>query len=352
MGSFAGVRRIMWSAAASDRPAVLDILAHDDRVVAVREPGIDDAQLVDVLDRSGQRLRTIAGRRGAWSIDPRGPMLLGTSSDAYPSAWALGDLSSEPILWTTRFEDRELCDLRMLDDLLLATALEPRRLGGPPPSVLVALIRIADYDDASRWRTLRSTTRVAERIAGDTSHVVVGIEPAGPILVTDGHVYWADWSLQTRAVLELAGHPLVSSPRSDGRTWMLAVHYGEPQLRLLSPGRCELLLPVHAAFHDAERLLVTADDGAIIVSRSRIQSFDAQGNFRWKYARDGAPRALVDADGTAIFTHAGGVIAADPAGHCREVWTAPPPISQLGPLSTIDDQLIVAAGPDLFALAK
>jgi hypothetical protein len=344
-------RETAWSST-SELPPVLDILAVGDRVIAVREPDADREQLVDVLDDAGARQCTIRGRRGPWTIDPRGPMLLGSSPTGEPSAWSLAEPAAEPILWSTRFNGRDLCELRMLDDFLLAAAVEPQRLGGPPPSVFVAAIRIPDWDDVSRWGTLRGTTRVAERVAGDITHFVLGVEPAGPILATDDHVCWTDWSLQPRAELDLEGHPLLASARSDARIWMLALHGDEPELRILAPGRCEARVPVHAAFGPAERLLVTPDDGAILVAPTRIQSFDAQGGFRWKLARQGAARALVDTTGTILFTHGSALIEASPDGACREVWTAPPPTPSLGPMALLgDDRLVVASGPDLFALA-
>jgi hypothetical protein len=328
---------------------VVEILAAGEHVIVVREA--DGEQLVQLLDGSGAPLSTIRGKSGPWAMDLRGPMLLGSSSDGEPSAWSLRDPSAPPILWSTRSSGRHLCDLRMLDDLLLATAVEPQRLGGPPPSAFVAVIRISDWRDVSRWGTLRGTTRVAERVAWNVTHVVLGVEPAGPILATNDHVCWTDWSLQPRAELELEGHPLLASPRSDARSWMLALRNDEPELRIVAPGRCEAQFPVHDAFRHAERLLVTPDDGAILVAPTRIQSFDAHGGFRWKFARQGAPRALVDTTGTVLFTHGSAVIAAAPDGTCRALWTAPPPASSLGPLTVIGDALLVASGPDLFAVS-
>jgi hypothetical protein len=234
----------------------------------------------------------------------------------------------------------------------VVTGVHPRGIAGPPPSLLAATIEIASWDEVSPFGTLRSATEIAITVAHDTTHAAMGIEPAGPILATDDHIVWMDWSLEPRAELAIAGHPLVVTPRSDGRAWMLALRDGEPELRVLAPGSCELTLPVHVAFIDAERLLVAPDDAVIVVAPSRIQCFDAQGTFRWKFARDGAARALVDADGTVLFTHGATVIAADPSGQCHPVWTAPTGTARLGALTLAGDELLVSAGPDVFALAR
>lgn len=351
-GTIGQARRLAWSSAGTDLARVSDVLAHGDHVVVVRDADRDLLQRVDVLDHQGRVRQTIVGRRGPWVVDARGPKILGSSRTGHPTAWSLADPDASPIMWSTRFGERELRDLRMLDARLVATGLQPRRIDGVPPSVLVATIEIASWDDVSPFRTLRSATGLAECIADSTAHAVLGIEPAGPILATDEHIAWMDWSLELRAELELPGHPIVVTPRSDGRAWMLALRDGEPELRVLSPGACELAIPVHHAFIDAERLLVAPDDAVIVVSPSRIQCFDAHGGFRWKFARDGAARALVDANGSTLFTHGGSVIAADPSGQCQPVWTAPPGTARLGALTLVDDELLVSAGSDVLALAR
>ena len=349
--TLARTRRVAWSSTGSDLPPVIDLLAHGEHVVVVREPMHDLLQGVDVLDHEGQSRQTIVGRRSPWVVDPRGSMLLGSSRTGHPTAWSLVEANASPIIWSTRFGQRELRDVRLLGDRLIATGVHPRGIDGSPASVLVATIGIASWDDVSPLGTLRSTTLIAESVADSTAHAVLGIHPAGPILATDDHIAWTDWSLEVRADLEISGHPLVVTPRSDGRAWMLALRDGEPELRVLSPGACELALPVHHAFIDAERLLVALDDAVIVVAPSRIQCFDASGSFRWKFARDGAARALVDANGTTLFTHGGSVIAADSSGQCQPVWTAPPGTARLGALAVAGDELLVSAGPDVLALA-
>jgi hypothetical protein len=53
-----------------------------------------------------------------------------------------------------------------------------------------------------------------------------------------------------------------------------------------------------------------------------------------------------------VFTHGASVIAADPSGACERIWSAPAGVSRLGPVALSRELLLVAAGPDLFALAS
>jgi hypothetical protein len=333
-------------------PPVLRLLAHGEGVLAIRAPDGERRQQVELLDADGQHLRTITGLYGDWALDDRHAMLLGRTLEGEFAAWSLAEPERLPILVFNRINGRELDVLRFVGDALVAVTRPTKRLGGPPPDVLVDVLQVAGYDDVSRWRSLRSRTRVAERIYEDIDRVVLGFDPAGLILAHERELWWGDWYLRERARLDPGPEvlPLLIAARGDGSSWMLTEREGRAELWQIAVGRCEQAFVISERLIDARALLVGPDDAAVIVGSSEVVCFAADGVLRWAFPRFGAATGLIDAHGVALYSDAGALICTDPAGSRATVWMAPGSIGRIGPLIAAGSRLWVGAGRFVFGL--
>ena len=333
-------------------PPVLRLLTLGERVLAVRAPDARRRQSVELIDAEGRWRRTIAGLHGDWAVDARHAMLLGRSPDAELCAWSLDEPERRAILVFNRLNGRELDTLRFVDDSFVALTRPTQRLGGPPSDVLVDVVRVPSYEDVSRWRSLRSRIRVAERIAEGIDRVVLGFDPAGLILVHERELWWGDWTLAERARLELGPEllPLQIAPRSDGSSWMLVEREGRTELWQVVVGRCVEAFVISDKLVDAGPLLVAPDDAVVLVGSSEVASFDADGQPRWSFARSGAATGLIDEQGVALYSDGGALISTGPGGGRATVWLAPEGITRLGPLAATPSGLRVGAGRSVFGL--
>jgi hypothetical protein len=345
-------RTLRFTCELPEGPPVLRLLAHGDRVLAIRVPDAVRRQQVEVIDADGQHLRTIMGLQGDWALDVPRAMLLGRTVDAELAAWSLDEPEREPILVLNRLSERELDVLRFVDSALITVTRPIKTLRGPPPDVLVDALSIANYADVSRWRTLRSCTRVAEVICERIDRVVLGFDPAGLILAHEREVWWCDWYLRARARLDPgpAVLPLLIASRGDGSSWMLTEREGRTELWHIAVGRCEQAFVISEQLVDARVLLVAPDDAAVLVGSSEVACIDAEGVLRWTFPRFGAATGLIDARGVAVYSDAGALICTDPAGGRATVWVAPSSIGRLGPLAASASSLWVGAGRFVFGL--
>ena len=344
-------RTTRWVCELPKGPPVMRLLAINDRVLAIRAPDRRLNQQVELIDGDGQHLRTITGRIGDWAIDSRYSMLLGSTTEAELAAWSLDEPEHKPIFVFRRIAGRELDALRLIDDTLVIVTHQLKRLGGPPPDVLIDIVEVPHYDDVSRWRSLRSRTRVAERITEGINRVVLGFDPGGVILAKPDEVCWTDWTLRDRGRLDPGPSllPLRSAPRGDGSTWLLTEHEDQTELWQLAVGRCERSVAVDPALVDACPL-VGPDDGIVLASSQMIASIDANGARRWSFPRSGAATGLIDPQGVALYSDAGRLISTDPAGARATVWTAPAKVTRLGPLAATRERLWVGGGRLVFGL--
>lgn len=343
-------------------PPVLRLLAIDDGVLAIRAPDSERRQRVELIDGDGKHLQTIEGLHGDWALDVRASMLLGRTLDAELGAWSLTEPEQRPILVFNRLNGRELDTLRFCDDMLVAVTRPVKVLGGPPPDVLVDVVRIPSYDDVSRWRSLRSRVRVAERIAEGLDRVVLGFDPAGLVLASSeelssrpggrAELWWGDWYLRERNRLEPGPSvlPLQVAPRGDGSSWALLEREGRTELWHLAVGVCIAAFTLDPALVDGV-LLIAPDDAVVISSSSQIACIDAEGALRWSFPRFGAATGLIDAHGVALSSDHGLLIATDPLGARATVWTAPEGVTRLGPLAATAERMWVGAGRFVFGLA-
>jgi hypothetical protein len=228
--------------------------------------------------------------------------------------------------------------------------------------VLVDVVRIPSYDDVSRWRSLRSRVRVAERIAEGLDRVVLGFDPAGLVLASSeelssrpggrAELWWGDWYLRERNRLEPGPSvlPLQVAPRGDGSSWALLEREGRTELWHLAVGVCIAAFTLDPALVDGV-LLIAPDDAVVISSSSQIACIDAEGALRWSFPRFGAATGLIDAHGVALSSDHGLLIATDPLGARATVWTAPEGVTRLGPLAATAERMWVGAGRFVFGLA-
>jgi hypothetical protein len=333
-------------------PPVVRLLVRGDHVLAIRAPDEVRRQRVEVIDAHGQHLRTIEGLHGDWALDVPHAMLLGRTVDAELAAWSLDEPEREPILVLNRLSERELDVLRFVDGALITVTRPIKTLRGPPPDVLVDVLSIANYDDVSRWGTLRSCTRVAEVIDHGIDRVIVDFDPAGLILAHERELCWFDWYLRARARLDPgpAVLPLLITSRGDGSSWMLTEREGRTELWHIAVGRCEQAFVISDQLVDARALLVAPNDAAVLVGSNEVACFDAEGALLWTFPRLGAATGLIDARGVVLYSDAGALICTDPAGARATVWSAPSSIARLGPLAASASRLWVAAGRSVFGL--
>jgi hypothetical protein len=335
-------------------PPVLRLLALGDRVLAIRGPDPERRQRVELIDGDGQHVRTIEGLHGDWALDVRAAMLLGRTPDAELGAWSLTDPERPPILVFNRLNGRELDALRFCDETLVIVTHQAKLLGGPPPDVLVDVVRIPSYDDVSRWRSLRSRTRVAERIAEGLDRVVLGFDPAGLMLASSDELWWADWYLRERGRLDPGPSvlPLQAAPRGDGSSWLLTEREGRTELWHIAVGVCDRAFVLDPALVDGV-LLIGPDDAVVISSSSQIACIAADGPLRWSFPRFGAATGLIDPGGVALYSDRGMLISTDPLGARASVWTAPEGVGRvdrLGPLAATATRMWVGAGQRVFGL--
>jgi hypothetical protein len=333
-------------------PPVLRLLAIDDGVLAIRAPDPERRQRVELIDGDGKHIHTIEGLHGDWALDVRASMLLGRTPDAELGAWSLIEPERRPILVFNRLNGRELDALRFCDDTLVAITRPTKMLGGPPPDVLVDVVRIESYEDVSRWRSLRSRVRVAERIAEGLDRVVLGFDPAGLVLASSEELWWGDWYLRERNRLDPgpAVLPLQVAPRGDGSSWALLEREGRTELWHLAVGVCISAFELDPALVDGV-LLIGPDDAVVISSSSQVASIDANGALRWSFPRFGAATGLIDPHGVALYSDRSMLIATDPLGARTTVWTAPEGVTRLGPLAATATHMWVGAGRFVFGLA-
>jgi hypothetical protein len=345
-------RTLRFACELPEGPPVLRLLAHGDRVLAIRVPDAERRQQVELIDADGQHLRTIPGLHGDWALDGRCAMLLGRTQEAEFAAWSLDEPERLPILVFNRLNGRELDVVRFVDAALVAVTRQAKVLGGPPPDVLVDVLQISGYDDVSRWRSLRSRARVAERICEGIERVILGFDPAGLILAHERELWWGDWYLRERARLDPGPDvlPLLIAARGDGSSWMLTEREGRTELWHIAVGRCEQAFVISEQLVDARALLVAPDDAAVIVGSSEVACFDAGGALRWTFPRFGAATGLIDAHGVALYSDAGALICTDPAGGRATVWVAPGSIGRIGPLAATGSRLWAGAGRVVFGL--
>jgi hypothetical protein len=352
-------RTLRFTCELPEGPPVVRLLAYGDRVLAIRAPDPERRQQVELIDAEGAHLRTITGLHGDWSLDERGAMLLGRTQEAELAAWSLDEPQRLPILVFSRLNGRELDMLRFLggrhdgvEGTLVAVTRQAKALGGPPPDVLVDVLQISGYEDVSRWRSLRSRTRVAERICEGINRVIVGFDPAGLILAHERELWWGDWYLRERARLDPGPDvlPLLIAARGDGSSWMLTEREGRTELWHIAVGRCEQALVISEQLVDARALLVAPDDAAVIVGSSEVACLDADGALRWTFARAGAATGLIDTSGVALYSDGGALICTDPVGGRATVWVAPGSIGRIGPLAATGSRLWAGAGRFVFGL--
>lgn len=337
-----------------DGPPVLRLLAIGDRVLAIRAPDGERRQCVELIDPDGKHQRTIEGLHGDWALDVRAAMLLGRTPEAELAAWSLFEPERRPILVFNRVNGRELDALRFCDDTLVIVTRPEQRLGGPPPDVLVDVLRIPDYDDVSRWRSLRSRTRVAERIAEGLDRVVLGFDPAGLVLASGEQLWWGDWYLRERNRLEPGADvlPLQVAPRGDGSSWALLEREDRTELWHLAVGVCIGVFVLDPALVDGA-LLIGPDESVVIASSSAVACIDAEGALRWSFPRFGAATGLIDPHGVALYSDRNTLISTDPLGDRATVWTAPAGlgVKRLGPLAATATRMWVGSGRWVFGLA-
>jgi hypothetical protein len=337
-------------------PPVVRLLAHGERVLAIRAPDQERRQHVEVIEADGEHSRTIVGLHGDWAIDERHPMLLGRTPEAELAAWSLAEPELPPILVFNRLNQRELDAVRIVDATSVIVTRPIQVLKGPPPDVLVDVLHIDHYDDVSQWRSLRSRTRVAEGICEGIDRVVLGFDPAGLILAHERELWWGDWYLRERARLDPgpAVLPLQLGARRDGSTWMLTEREGRTELWQLVVGRVEQAWVISDKLVDAQALLVAPDDAAVLVGSSEVACFDGEGRLRWTSPRSGAAVGLIDPQGVALYSDGGTLVCSEslagPAGERATVWTAPSGIGRLGPLSGSASRIWVGAGRIVFGL--
>jgi hypothetical protein len=332
-------------------PPVLRLLALGDRVLAIRAPDLERHQRVELIDGDGQHLRTIEGLHGDWALDVRSAMLLGRTADGELGAWSLADPERRPILVFNRVNGRELAALRFCDETLVIVTHERMRLRGPPPDTLVDVVRIAGYDDVSQWRSLRSRTRVAERIAEDLDRVVLGFDPAGVVLASSQALWWGDWYLRERSRLNPGPLvvPLQLAPRGDGSSWLLTEREGRTELWHIAVGVCIAAFVLDPALVDGA-LAIAPDDSVVIASSSQVACLDADGLLRWSFPRVGAAMGLIDPSGVALYSDHNMLISTDLLGTRATVWTAPEGVTRLGSLAATALRMWVAAGQRVFGL--
>jgi hypothetical protein len=345
-------RTLRFTCELPEGPPVLRLLTRGDGVLAIRAPDEVRRQRVEVIDANGRHLRTITGLQGDWALDVPHAMLLGRTVDAELAAWSLDEPEREPILVLNRLSERELDVLRFVDGALLVVTRPIKTLRGPPPDVLVDMLKITDYADVSRWRTLRSCTRVAEVICSGIDRVILGFDPAGLILAHERELWWCDWYLRGRAQLDPgpAVLPLLIASRGDGSSWMLTEREGRTELWHIAVGRCEQAFVISQQLVDAQALLVTPNDAAVLVGSSEVACFDAEGALRWTFSRFGAATGLIDARGVALYSDGGALICTNPDGSRSTVWMAPMSIGRLGPLAASASTLWVGTGRFVFGL--
>lgn len=334
-------------------PPVLRLLALGERVLAIRAPDPMRGQRVELIDGDGKHERSIDGLHGDWALDVRASMLLGRTPDGELGGWSLSEPERRPILVFNRLNGRELDALRFCDDVLVAVTRPEQRLDGPPPDVLVDVIRIANYDDVSRWRSLRSRVRVAERIAEGLDRVLLGFDPAGLVLASGEQFWWADWYLRERRRLEPGASvlPLQVAPRGDGSSWALVAREGRTELWHMAIGVCIAAFVLDASLVDGV-LLIGPDDAVVIVSSSSVACIDAEGALRWSSPRSGAAAGLIDSRGVALYSDRNELIATDPQGARASVWTAPAglAVKRLGALAATATRMWVGSGRFVFGL--
>jgi hypothetical protein len=289
---------------------------------------------------------------GDWALDVRMAMLLGRTLEAELGAWSLTDPERRPILVYNRLDKRELDALRFCDETLVIVTRAAKRLGGPPPDVLVDVLRIPSYDDVSKWRSLRSRTRVAEQIAEDLERVVLGFDPAGVVLASSDALWWGDWYLRERGRLDPGPSvlPLQVAPRGDGSSWALLEREGRTELWHIAVGICVRAFVLDPSLVDGV-LLIGPDDSVAIASSSQITGLDAEGALRWSFPRFGAATGLIDPGGVTLYSDRGMLIAIDPLGARASVWMAPEGVVRLGPLAAAGPRMWVASGRWVFGLA-
>jgi hypothetical protein len=332
-------------------PPVLRLLAFDEGVLAIRAPDLERRQRVELIDGDGRHLGTIEGLHGDWALDVRNAMLLGRTPDAELGAWSLTEPEHRPILVFNRVNGRELAALRFCEETLVIVTHQARRLGGPPPDALVDVVRIAGYDDVSRWRSLRSRTRVAERIAEGLDRVVLGFDPAGVILASSQALWWGDWYLRERGRLDPGPSvlPLQVAPRGDGSSWLLTEREGRTELWHIAVGACIQAFVLDPALVDGS-LLIGPDESVAIASSSQIACLDADGHLRWSFPRSGAATGLIDPGGVALYSDRNMLISTDSLGTRATVWTAPDAVTRLGPLAATATRMWVGTGRYVFGL--
>jgi len=349
-------RTTRWTCELPEGPPVVGLLAIGERSLAIRAPGDRLVQHVELIDGDGRHQRTITGRIGDWAIDVERSMLLGATEHSELAAWSLDDPSRPPILVLGRLDGRELDSVRLLDQTLVVVTHQVKQLRGPPPDVIVDVVHIPHYDDVSRWRSLRSQVLVAERIAEGLDRVVLGFDPAGPILAGPEQLWWGNWYLRERGRIDpgpgsspLQLVPRQLAPRGDGSGWLLTGREDRTELWHVAVGRCHGAFVLDPALSDGA-LLIAPDDAAVIVSSSQVACFDESGALRWSFPRSGAATGLIDPNGVALYSDRGSLIAGDAQGARATVWTAPDGVDRLGPLAATATRMWVASGRRVFGL--
>lgn len=335
-----------------ERSPVASIIASGAHFAIVRERSVEAHQEVDVFDAAWSFVRTCQGLAGDWAIDPRGPVVVGTSREGVPTAWPLQEPAARTFVLRGRLARRVLRAVCCGGDMLFLVAFEPRRLGGPSPNIVVSVVRVPSYERISDFGSLRGTECLAEgmRTVQEGWRISIGTE--GILLADDDALWWTDWHLSPVAHRPLRGVRCVALSAAGPRGHMMLAEGSEgAELWFLARGQCRARVRVSTALLAGFAPPVcTPDGGVVLVTDSRIEGFDAEGRPSFRFGRRGPACALVDAQGTTIFTHERRVVAVRSDGTPFDVWTGPEG-AVLGPLAAFSDRLVVGDGSGLFVLA-
>jgi hypothetical protein len=337
-----------WKVSLPETFEPLYMLAHEDRVVVVGTPDPEGRQPLAVFDASGSLQAQLLGREGAWAIDVRAGLLLGTATQTRPAAWSLRDGSLHATM-LLRLGGRDLSSLLACDQALIVGSRERPQLDGPLPNVAIEVVHVQSYDDVNRSRILRGGRSSAAVTRDHDDRLLVAAGQSELLLVMEGGgVAWTDWLLQTKAELRADIVPLGVSVHDDGSARVLVRTPERVEFWMLDVGARRFIVPVGEPFQDAGAPVIHADGTTVLASSARLASYKVDGRSAWAFKREGPPGALADAVGTTLASHREILLAYAPDGKATTVWTAPEPIVT-API-VAGDHLYVCTSTRLYAL--